>query len=81
MKRQSRTQKIVQGNRKRIKGEKDADRKRCADAILHHDRGIVIRARVAARKLAEMLAGMTPEGLKAYYMHQDMLKASKALAG
>jgi len=75
MKKMTKTEKIVEGNRKRAKGVKNALRKHRADAIRILERNIVMRKRVAARKLAELLGGMTPEGRRAYQMHLDMMKA------
>ncbi len=75
MHRMSKTDKIVEGNRKRIKGEKDADRGRRAHMILVLARLIETRKRVVARKLRELLAGMSPEGREAYRMHQQMVEA------
>ncbi len=75
MHRMSRTDKITDGTRKRIKGEKDAARGRRAHMMLMFARLIETRKRVAARKLRELLAGMTPEGREAYRMHQQMIEA------
>lgn len=75
MHRMSKTDKIVEGNRKRIKGEKDADRGRRAHMMRVLTRLIETRKRVAARKLRELLAGMTPEGREAYRMHRQMVEA------
>ena len=75
MHKMTRTEKIVDGNRKRIKGEKDANRARRAHRMLVLARAIETRKRVAARKLRELLAGMSPEGRQAYQMHQKMVAA------